>query len=156
MDELEIGVALIRKIDQRIQWLGKNNPSQQQIDFVIANRLEKESWRETIMREVAWELDLDGKRDMVVSNMAQLNLEFESVLPGQIDPSQITCAFYNVELYGKPAKAKVEQNKNFIWLTSNEICDGVTRTGVPISPLWMMLNDRAKVIQHWESDSVDL
>ena len=81
MDELEIGVALIRKVDQRIQWLGKKNPTQQQIDFVIADRLEKESWREAIMREVAWELDLDGKRDMVVSNMAQLNLEFESVLP---------------------------------------------------------------------------
>ena len=36
MDELEIGVALIRKVDQRIQWLGKKNPAQQQIDFVIA------------------------------------------------------------------------------------------------------------------------
>ena len=58
MDELEIGVALIRKVDQRIQWLGKKNPAQQQIDFVIADRLEKESWREAIMREVAWELDL--------------------------------------------------------------------------------------------------
>ena len=58
--------------------------------------------------------------------------------------------------YGKPAKAKVEQNKDFIWLTSNEICDGVTRTGVRISPLWMMLNDRAKVIQHWETDAADL
>jgi len=89
MNELEIGVALIRKVDQRIQWLGKKNPSQQQIDFVIADRLEKECWREAIMREVAWELDLDCKQDMVVSNMAQLNLEFESVLPGQIDPSQI-------------------------------------------------------------------
>ena len=156
MDELEIGVALIRKVDQRIQWLGKNNPSKQQIDFVIAHRLEKESWRLAIMREVAWELDLDGTRDMVVSNMAQLNLEFESVLPGQKEPSQITCAFYNVELYGKPAKAKVEQKKDFCWLTSNEICDGVTRSGVRISPLLMMLNDRGKVIQHWETDAADL
>ena len=155
MKSLEIGVALIRKIGERIHWLGKNNPARQQIDFVIANRLEKESWRDAIMREVAWELDLDRKRDMVVSNMAQLNLEFSAVLPRQTDPAQIACAFYNVELYGKSAKAKVEENEDFLWLTSNEICDGVTETGIRIDPLWMLLNERAKVIQHWETDALD-
>lgn len=155
MKKSEIGVALIRQIGQRIQWLGKKNRPQQCIDFVIANRLEKESWRSAIMREVAWELDLERKRDMVVSNMAQLNLAFEAVLPGQTDPTQVSCTFYNVELYGKDAKAKVAQNEDFLWLTSNEICDGVTKTGVRISPLLMMLNDRAKVIQHWETDTLD-
>lgn len=155
MDKLEIGVALIRKIGQRVLWLGKHNQVQQQIDFMIAHRLEKESWRDAIMREVAWELDLDRKQDMVVSNMAQLNLEFAAALPGQVDLTQIVCAFYNVELYGKSAKAKVEENQEFLWLTSNEICEGVSEAGVPISPLLMMLNGRAKVIQHWETDALD-
>lgn len=155
MDKLEIGVALIRKIDQKIHWLGKLNQSKSQIDFVIAQRLEKESWRETITREVAWQLEVDRKRDIVVSNMAQLNVEFETVLPGTSpDPTLVSCAFYNVQLYRKPTIEKIDQNEMLVWLTSDEICDGVTEAGTPISPLVILLNEEAKVIQRWESDSM--
>ena len=154
MDTLEIGVALIRQVDQRIVWLGKHNRVTQQVDFVIADRLEKESWREAVTREVAWELGLDRKRDIMVSNMAQLNVEFKSTLPGQSEPTSIVCAFYNVELYGKSARESVRQNEDFLWLNSNEICAGVTESGLPISPFLILLNQQSKVIQHWESDSL--
>ena len=154
MNKLEIGVALIRRIKQQIHWLGKHDRGKNQIDFVIAQRLEKESWREAVMREVAWELDIDRKREIIVSNMAQLNVEFEAVLPGESELSKISCAFYNVELYRRGTADKVAENEDFVWLTSNEICDGVTKSGIPISPLVMLLNAEAKVIQHWESDAL--
>jgi len=152
MNKLEIGVALIRKIDQQIRWLGKFDRRKQQVDFVIAQRLEKESWREAVTREVAWELELDRKRDFVVSNMAQLNIQMDAVLPGGFDETNIACAFYNVELYRKSAVASVNQNESFVWLTSNEICNGETEDGVELNPLVLILNEEAKVIQHWESD----
>ena len=152
MNKLEIGVALIRKIDQRIRWLGKLDRNKQQIDFVIAERLEKESWRESVMREVAWELAIDRKRDFVVSSMAQLNIQLDTVLPKTTEATSIACAFYNVELYRKSAVEQVDQNENFVWLTSNEICNGVTEDGVELNPLILILNEEAKVIQHWESD----
>ena len=152
MDKLEIGVALIRKIDQRIRWLGKLNHTKQQIDFVIAERLEKESWRESVMREVAWDLAIDRRRDFVVSNMAQLNVQVEVMLPGRAEQTSVACAFYNVELYRKAALAQIERNENFVWLTSKEICDGETEDGVKMNPLILILNERAKVIQYWESD----
>ena len=104
------------------------------------------------MREVAWDLALDRKRDFVVSNMAQLNVQLDAILPGYPGQTSITCAFYNVELYRKAAVAQVEQNENFVWLTSNEICNGVTEDGVELNPLILILNEEAKVIQHWESD----
>ena len=155
MEKLEIGVALIRKVDEKIHWLGKLNDTKTQVAFVIARRLEKESWRETIMREVSWQLEIDRKRDIVVSNMAQLNVEFEAVLPGASSaPAQISCAFYNVQLYRKAAVEKIKENDTFIWLTSGEICNGVTESGIPLDPLVIMLNEQAKVIQHWESDSM--
>ena len=153
MEKLEIGVALIKRTtDQRIRWLGKIDRTKQQIDFVISERLENESWRESVMREVAWDLALDRKRDFVVSNMAQLNVQLDAILPGYPGQTSITCAFYNVELYRKAAVAQVEQNENFVWLTSNEICNGVTEDGVELNPLILILNEEAKVIQHWESD----
>lgn len=155
MEKLEIGVALIRKIDEKIHWLGKLGDTKSQIEFVIAHRLEKESWRETIMREVSWQLEIDRKRDIVVSNMAQLNVDFEAVVPGASSaPAQISCAFYNVQLYRKAAVKKISENEKFVWLTSGEICNGVTKQGTPLDPLVIMLNEQAKVIQHWESDSI--
>jgi len=155
MDSLEIGVALIRKIDQQILWLGKLNEEGSRIDFVIAERLEKESWRETIMREVAWQLEIDRRRDIVVSNMAQLNVDFETTMPGTSTAlTRINCAFYNVELYRKAALEKIKQNQAFVWLTSKEICSGVTESGIALNPLVILLNEKAKVIQHWESDAL--
>ena len=155
MSKLEIGVALIRKMDQKIRWLGKIDPTSQQIDFVIAERLEKESWRESVTREVAWELGIDRRRDFVVSNMAQLNIQLDTILPGSTEETSVACAFYNVELYRKSAVEQVDQNENLVWLTSNEICNGVTDDGIELNPLILILNEEAKVIQHWESDQID-
>lgn len=152
LNKLEIGVALIRKIDQRARWLGKFNRSKEQIDFVVAERLENESWRESVMREVAWTLDIDRKRDFVVSNMAQLNIQVSALLPGCSEGTNIACAFYNFEFYRKAAVEKVDQNKDLVWLTSNEICNGVSEDGIELDPLILILNEEANVIQHWESD----
>jgi len=148
MNKLEIGVALIRRIEQQIQWLGIHNVAKQQIDFVIAHRLEKESWRDSVTREVAWHLDVDRNRDIVVSNMAQLNVEFEATLPGEVDPTHIACAFYNVQLYRKEVREKVEQTESYLWLSVEEILAGETKSGIAISPLLMLLNGHAKVIRH--------
>lgn len=148
MNTLEIGVALIRRIEQEIQWLGIHNQTKHQIDFVIAHRLEKESWRDSVTREVAWQLDLDRNRDIVVSNMAQLNVEFEAALPGETDSTQIACAFYNVQLYRKAAREKISADENYLWLSCDEILAGQTEAGVVISPMLMLLNGHAKVIRH--------
>lgn len=152
MDKLEIAVALIRRIGEQIHWLGKLNHADNTVDFVIAGRLEKESWRESVTREVAWELGIDRKRDFIVSNMAQLNIEMEMVLPGSTSPTEVACAFYNVELYRKATIAQFQEHEDFVWLTSNEICDGVTKSGAKLNPMILSLNSAANVIQHWESD----
>ena len=152
MNKMELGVALIRRIEQRVQWLGKYNETRRQVDFVTALRLEKESWRETIMREVAWQLEVDRRRDFVVSSMAQMNINFETRFLHQAESTQVAAAFYNVELYRKAAMDRIAANEDFIWLTSNEICDGVTEDGLRIDPLLVLLNKEAQVIQYWESD----
>ena len=59
MKRLEIGVALIRNLNERVRWLGKLDQTKKQVNFVIAKRLEKETWREAVTREVAWELEID-------------------------------------------------------------------------------------------------
>ena len=152
MEKLELGVALIRQIEHQVQWLGKFNEAKGQIDFVTAQRLEQESFREAVMREVAWDLEIDRRRDFVVSSMAQLNINFTTILPGQSDSTQVIAAFYNVELYRKAVLDGINANNEFVWLTSAEICDGMSKQGVKLDPLVVQLNEEAKVIQYWESD----
>lgn len=152
MEKLEIGIALVRKLDSQIKWLGKIDRTIKQVDFIMARRLERESMRESVLREVSWELDIDRRRDIVVSNMAQLNLDFETTLLGDGEPSIVSCAFYNVELYRKTVVQLIEEKEDFIWMTSAEICSGTTDDGMELNPLMVELNNQAKVIQPWESD----
>ena len=142
MDKMEISVALIRKIEQRIHWLGKFNPAKRQVEFVIAHRLEKESWRESVIREVAWQLDIDRRRDFVVSNMAQLNIELKTELP-RLGQTKIRCAFYNVELYRSSVIEQIDNGDEFVWLTSTEICEGETEDGIPVSYTHLTLPTKA-------------
>jgi len=117
---------------------------------VAGDRLQGESFREAILREVAWQLNVD-RNDFLTSKMAQLNLEFIETLPHASIETHYHVAFYNVEVY-RPAVIEIIQNRTELaWVTSEEICDGKTKLGVPFDPTLSYLINRSAVIQHWES-----
>ena len=154
MENVCLSVALIRKTyNQSLRWLARFNQSTKQLEFVIGERLEEESFRETIIREVAWELMLDRRRDFLVSNMAQMNLEFIDRMPGDFDKNHVVVSFYNVEVYRKDIVTKLEEDSRNFWVTSEEICNGVSRCGRQFDPLVPYLVNRSSVIQYWESSS---
>jgi hypothetical protein len=102
------------------------------------------------MREVAWQLDV-SRNDFLTSQMAQLNLEFLETLPHASIEMHYHVAFYNVEAY-RPAVIKIIQSRTELaWVTSEEICNGRTKLGVPFDPTLSYLINRSAVIQHWES-----
>ncbi len=123
------------------------------MSFIIGDRLQQESFRETAIREVAWELDIDRNRDFLVSNMAQMNLEFIDQIPGQFDKTHVVVSFYNVEIYRKSVVQKLREDPRNIWVSSEEICSGVSRQGPPFDPIVPYLINRSNVIQYWESSS---
>ncbi|MFT7634167.1 MAG: hypothetical protein ACI87E_005226 [Mariniblastus sp.] len=152
MEHVSLSVALIRKTyNQSLRWLARLNPTSKKLGFVIGERLNMESFRETTIREVAWELLLDRQRDFLVSNMAQLNLEFVDRMPGHYDKSRVVVSFYNVEVYRKEVVEALESDRANFWVTSEEICNGVTRDGRRFDPLVPYLINRSSVIQYWES-----
>lgn len=154
MENVCLSVALIRKTyNQRLRWLARFNQSTKQLEFVIGERLEEESFRETIVREVAWELMLDRQRDFLVSNMAQMNLEFTDRTPGSFEQRHVVVAFYNVEVYRKDIVTKLRNDSLNFWVTSDEICNGVSQCGRKFDPLVPYLINRSSVIQYWESSS---
>lgn len=147
------GVALIRNFDtgQMLRWLGVVNRSTQTVELITAERLEGESFREAVKREVAWLLDVSRKTDFLTSKMAQINLEFVDALVEGHEARHYHVAFYNVEVYRKKVLDKIAARDDLVWLTSEEICDGKTTRGVPIDPVVWALIKRSDVVQHWES-----
>ncbi len=145
-------IGLLRNFDsgQMLRWLAVYRKDSRCLSFVSGDRLEGESFREAIMREVAWELDVDRK-GFLTSKMAQLNLEFRETLPHSSTETHYHVAFYNVEVY-RPAVIEMIQSRNdLIWVTSEEICNGATKLGVPFDATLTYLIKRSAVIQHWES-----
>jgi len=152
MDRVSLAVTLIRNSSNHlVRWLARRNQSTNELEFVIGVRLENESFREAAIREVAWELHLDRSRDFLVSNMAQMNLEFVDRLPGWYDKNHNVVSFYNVEIYRREALTQIDADPDNVWVTSDEICNGVTHSGRRFNALVPYLINRSNVIQHWES-----
>lgn len=145
-------VALIRRVqDGKNLWLARASRQRPNVlNFVSAPRLESESFRETIRREVAWVLDVDPQRDLLVSNMAQLNLEFVACLPEDEADSHVAASFFLVEIYGRSTMQKIEEDAKNRWLTSAEVCAGYLASGEELDPRLVFLLDRAKVINAWD------
>lgn len=151
MEKVFRSVALIQKIEEeKSLFLVKANAERNQLEFVIGERLEKESFREAVTREVSWQLDLERKRDFIVSNMAQLSMEYTGTLPGAVTESQIAVAFYLVHLYGNSARSKFIESTTTQWITAAEICQGYTSSGGEIDPIAVYWINRWGILQAWQ------
>ena len=152
MKKIELAIALIRSTASGTpRWLIKQAGNVSKPSLIIGHRLENESFRETVAREVSWELNLDRRRDFLVANMAQMNLEFVDRLPGNPEKSHIRAAFYNVEIYRSHVLEQLHNDASCRWIDSAAVCDGVTRHGQILNPIVPYLINRSSVIQHWES-----
>ncbi len=57
MVDVCLSAALIRKTySEKLKWLARLDPATKQLNFIIGQRLEDESFRESTIREVAWSL----------------------------------------------------------------------------------------------------
>ncbi len=145
-------IGLIRKMNDPGQsfWLAVWSDDDRQFGLVSAPRLESESFREAIMREVGWELDLNPNRDFLVSSVSQLNLEFVGPLPNQCGDLHVAVAFYLVDLFKRTTKQQVESDERCRWLTSQEVVGGLTSDGHAIDETQVYLINRAQVINAWD------
>lgn len=139
-------VGMIRHPEQGERlWLVIWDAEQGHFDFVIAEKLENDSFREALQREVAWILPLDRKRDFIISQMARLHLESVLSIGGK-DPTYFIVELFVVELYGKQALENVERDDQTRWLAASEILGGKTSDGHPVSPRLVTLLQKADVL----------
>lgn len=145
-------IALFRHPEQLEHlWLARWDSRRRQFDFVKAERLEHESFRECLDRELAWTLQLRRGKDYLISSMARLHLEAPLRLPNEDEDSLIEVEFYIVDFYGRAGRAVIEEDPATRWLSSDEVLSGVTADGKPVAPSLVTLLTKADVIARHRS-----
>jgi hypothetical protein len=150
MQTIELGLALIRERgDSGSRWLTQTSRNQPMLSFIAGNRLEGESFRETVTREVAWQLDLERNHGFLVANMAQIDLEFQGTVPGRDEEMRLHVAFYSVDLYRRVARNQILNRQDLVWVPSLTLCESPRFGEWIINPFHQSLVQRSKVIESW-------
>lgn len=131
-------------------WLLRWQPSQNQWQFIIGERLNKESFRETIQREVGWQLNLDPKSDYLVSNMAQLSMEYVDENPNAELHRHVAVSFYQVHIYRRQVLAQIDADQANRWVSAAEICEGKTLDDQAIHPRVVEWINKWQIVQPWQ------
>jgi len=150
MDKLFQSVALVLQSEgDKNKMLLRWQANQNCWEFIVADRLNNESFRESVTREVAWQLSLNRKSDFLVSNMAQLSMEYVETMP---DESQhhIAVAFYNVHIYRQPILELLTQDPSNRWMSAAEVCQGKSIDGQAIHPRVVNWIRKWGVVQPWQ------
>jgi hypothetical protein len=149
MKEHDWSIALIPRAEGEPEhWFCLWRDDQEHYDFVTGEKDSDESLRECMDRAVRESLPLEHN-DFLVSNMAQLNLEFSALLPGYATPQHVGAALFMVHLYSKRARQVIESHADGCWLTGKELRSGMALDGRPINPTLQYLLNRSEVIQPW-------
>jgi hypothetical protein len=158
-------IGLIRKYipvdngDGEWRWLVHQPKRNSWFQLIETDRLEKESFRQALDREIAWILPLRAKQDYLMSSVPRLHYRHK-IEPGcgsnTGEPMQIMtqCTeFYTVDLYGKEAEKQTAHAPGIDWITSLELTQGQwTREGELrlLLPAQTALLEMSQVVSHWE------
>ena len=148
MQQFFRSIALIPRDAQRRSWFCVWDAAHEWFDFVSGTFTDGESSRECLDRNVATTLGLES-RSFLVSNMAQLNMEFAALLPCEPNVTRVKIAWYIVQLYNQAARRIVDSFPDSRWLSGGELLAGEAGDGLQVNPTLSYLLKRSEVIQAW-------
>ena len=130
-------IAMIRYMDQKeTAWLLRWDEQKQQAGFIESPRLEGESYREALFREIDWQLSLDRKRDYLLSSVPRIHFEVSPC--GNVHPAKSfdheksdfgVVEIYTAEVYRESVKSRLDQDPLNCWSSTKEVVSGVDGQG---------------------------
>lgn len=147
MESFVGSLGLVRdQASSPVHWLLRNRGK---LEFIQSERLEGDSYRDCIKREVAWSLNLHRDKDCLVSSHSRLHLSQAIFVPDENQEVWFEVEFFVVDLFTEVARQAVANNPNVIWLTGQEVRAGDSKTGLPICERHRLLMSAADVIPAW-------
>lgn len=146
-------IALIRRDrpDGSDEWLALWNAGRECYQFVEAHKIEDETFRQSLLREISWTTGLETGRDFLVAGGARARVQFAEVTPCDPEPVWFVVEFYLVELMGRRQGQLLSEHDQIAWLTADEVQAGRTRDGRPLCPRLCSLIKRADILQPWQA-----
>lgn len=142
--------------DGRDEWLAMWNPGRACYQFVEAHRLEDETFRQSLLREIAWTTGLHTGKDFLVSGAPRAHLQFAEVEDCSADPVWFIVEFYLVELMGKRHRDLLSANDEITWVTVEQISTGRAADGRPLCRRLLSLLKQADILMPFRNgDSVE-
>jgi len=129
-----------------VRWLLRKRS---RLKSIQAERLEGDSYRDCIQREVAWTLNLHRDQDCLVSSHSRLHLSQAIFVPDESQEVWFEVEFFVVELFTEAARQTVANPPDVVWLTGEEVHAGQSKTGLPICERHRLLMAAADVIPAW-------
>lgn len=125
-DVRQTAMALFRRwYGEESRWLVLRDEQSGGYRLIEAERLEEESFRESVDRELAWQLHLRRGKDYLISSVPRLhfpiNLTETSACSGKEERRQEVVEFYLVELYGSDAVTTLESQSHVEWWPASRI-----------------------------------
>lgn len=144
-------IALIRRTGQagRDEWLALWNAGRNCYQFVEAHKLESESFRESLQREISWTTGLETGRDFLVSNVPRARLQFLGETGCAEQPAGYVVEFFLVELMGKRHAGILQGLELARWIDQDQLEIGTALDDRPICPQLRSLLERGDVIPPW-------
>lgn len=147
MQTLVASVGMTRRLtDDQVLWLVHKPQNKPHHSLVVGERLEGESGRISLEREINWALKLESNRDYIISSVARLNYDTEFAKQGEQDVTVFSIEFYIVELYGKLWPNILETNPTCRWVTTQELLEGTLPDGTTVDPTICTLLNKAGVL----------
>ena len=128
----------------RSEWLAVWNPAKGVLMLPEAEKLEGESYRDGLVREVGWATGMDAGKDYLVSHAPRAHVQFaeECDGPGQGDVTVLE--FYVCELFRR-GRAKLAESDGVTWLTAGDLAAGEAG-GKPLAGRQLSLLKRAGLL----------
>ncbi|MGC1273395.1 MAG: hypothetical protein WBC44_06775 [Planctomycetaceae bacterium] len=145
-------IALIRRdrTDGGTEWLALWNAGRNCHQFVEAHKLDDETFRQSLLREITWATGLRTGKDFVVAGGCRAHLQFAEVDRCGSEPVWFIVEFFLVELMGRRHRSLLDQNDEITWVTAEEIQVGKAADGRPLCPRLLSLLKQADILLPWQ------
>lgn len=145
-------IALIRRdrSDGRTEWLALWNAGRDCYQFVEAYKLDDETFRQSLLREIAWATGLRTGKDFVVAGGCRAHLQFAEVDRCGGEPVWFIVEFFLVELMGRSHRQVLDEQDGVAWLTAEDVQRGTAPDSRPLCSRLRSLLKQADILQPWQ------
>jgi len=133
------------------EWLALWNSGRGCYQFIEAHRLKEESYRQSLLREIAWTTGLRTNKDFLVSGGPRAHLQFAETENCSAGPVWFIVEFFLVELMGRQHRSLLAENSEIAWVTVDDIKAGRASDGRPLCRRLLSLLKQADILVSHET-----